>query len=79
MLRDEKMTDDAIIGGCLCGSAVWNENSGWPDKVFLAAGGLDNPEKFRPQVVVYASRSPSWAKTNESLPTFPEMPPSTES
>ncbi len=58
-----------------CGSMVYAENSGYPDMRFLRAGTLDDPEVFAPQVIVYASRAPSWDKLDESLPSFPEMPP----
>jgi hypothetical protein len=46
-----------------------------PDMVFLRASALDDPEIARPEMVVYASRAPSWDITDPALPHFPEMPP----
>jgi hypothetical protein len=58
-----------------CGSFMHATNTGFPGMIFLKAGTLDDPEIFNPQMVVYASRAPSWDKPDGSLPAFPEMPP----
>lgn len=58
-----------------CGSSVYSTNSGMEDLVVLRASSLDDPEKFTPQIVVYASRAPSWDAPDSNLPNFPEMPP----
>ncbi len=58
-----------------CGSAVYSKNSGMPGMVFPRASSLDDPEVFVPQMVVYASRAPSWDPVDASLPTFDTMPP----
>ena len=58
-----------------CGAAVYSLNSGMPGMVFVRASSLDDPAVFRPQIVVYASRAPSWDKPGAGLPTFDEMPP----
>jgi hypothetical protein len=42
--------------------------------IFLRASGLDDPEVFKPGVVVYASRAPSWDHMDANLPAFAEMP-----
>ena len=62
----------------VCGTTVFIENSAHPEMRFLRAGTLDDPEVFTPQVVVYASRAPSWDKPDDSLPAFAEMPPKEE-
>lgn len=57
-----------------CGSAVYSTNSAMPDMVFTRASSLDDPEIARPQMVVYASRAPSWDYVDPELPAFPTMP-----
>lgn len=58
----------------VCGAAIYSTNSAMPGMVFLRASSLDDPERIEPQMVVYASRAPSWDRI-EGLPTFPEMAP----
>lgn len=58
-----------------CGAPIYSTNSGMPDLVFLRASSLDDPEVFAPQMVVYASRAPSWDQIGGGLPTFAVMPP----
>ncbi|MBL4757946.1 MAG: GFA family protein [Rhizobiales bacterium] len=57
-----------------CGCAIYSTNSNHPDMVFLRASSLDDPEIARPQIVVYASRAPSWDLVDPALPSFAEMP-----
>lgn len=57
-----------------CGAAVYSTNAGMPDLVFPRASSLDDPEVAKPQMVVYASRAPSWDHVDPALPAFPEMP-----
>ena len=58
-----------------CGSAVLSRNSGVPNASFVRASSLDDLEAVTPAMIVYAARAPSWAHMDESLPSFPEMPP----
>jgi len=57
-----------------CGSAVYTTNNNTKGLMFLRASSLDDLEVAKPQVQVYASRIPSWALIDETLPAFPEMP-----
>ncbi len=57
-----------------CGSAVFSTNDAMP-MMFLRASSLDDPEIFKPQMLVYASRGASWDKPGAGLPSFPTMPP----
>lgn len=57
-----------------CGSAVYSLNAAMGEMIFIRASSLDDPEVFKPQVVVYASRAASWDHMDPSLPAFPEMP-----
>ena len=58
-----------------CGAPVYSRNSSMPGMIFLRASSLDDPEVAQPQMVVYASRGPSWDHVDPDLPTFPDMPP----
>ena len=58
-----------------CACDIYIENSGMPDLEFLRAGSLDNVELFKPELVVYACRSPSWDLMDSSLTAFERMPP----
>ena len=57
-----------------CGSAIYSTNSSMPDMVFPRASSLDDPEIAKPQIVVYASRAPSWDYVDPKLPSFATMP-----
>jgi hypothetical protein len=58
-----------------CGAPLYSTNEAMPGMVFVRASSLDDPEVFRPQVVVYTSRAPSWDPPATGLASFPEMPP----
>lgn len=57
-----------------CGCAIHSKNSAQPDMAFIRASSLDDPDIVTPQMVVYASRAPSWDHVDPSLPSFAEMP-----
>ena len=54
---------------------MYSTNSGLDGMAFVRVSSLDDPEIFTPQMVVYASRAPSWSIVDPSLPAFPGMPP----
>jgi hypothetical protein len=57
-----------------CGSPIYSKNAGMPGIVFPRASTLDDPEMAKPQMIVYASRAPSWDYLDPALPAFPAMP-----
>ena len=57
-----------------CGSPVYSKNAGVPGMVFPRVSSLDDPETVKPEIVVYASRAPSWDLVDPALQAFPEMP-----
>ena len=57
-----------------CGSPIYSKNSGVPGMVFVRASSLDDPQAFRPQMVVYTDRAASWDHMDPSLPRFAAMP-----
>jgi hypothetical protein len=58
-----------------CGCAVYSVNSAMTDTIFLPASSLDDPEIFKPDMVVYAKRAASWDHVDPALPSFETMPP----
>jgi hypothetical protein len=42
--------------------------------VFVRASSLDDLEIAKPQVIVFASRAPSWRHLDPELPAYAEMP-----
>jgi hypothetical protein len=57
-----------------CGASVYGESSGWPDVLTLLAGSLDDPELFRPGMIVYAEAAPCWDGMDPALPSYARMP-----
>ena len=43
--------------------------------MFVRASSLDDPEVFKPQMIVYTSRAPSWDHMDGDLTAFEQMPP----
>ena len=58
-----------------CGALVFSTNASSPQMIYLRASSLDDPEVFSPQMIVYASRAPSWDHMDDTLPSFETMPP----
>ena len=58
----------------VCGVWVYSRNSCMLDMLFPTAGSLDDPEIFKPEMVVFASRAPSWDYLDPDLPIMSEMP-----
>jgi len=61
-----------------CGAAVYSLNSGSTDLVFPRASSLDDPEVFKPQLIVYAAKAATWDRMDPNLPAFDAMPPKEE-
>ncbi|RHX89344.1 GFA family protein [Leptospira stimsonii] len=57
-----------------CGSPVYLTFEAMPELFTVHAGSLDDPSRFKPQVVTYASRGYSWDHLDPSLPKFEKMP-----
>jgi len=58
-----------------CGSFVVAKSTGHPDFFMVSAGSLDDPSRFAPQAVVYASRAQRWDGIDPNLARFPKLPP----
>lgn len=51
----------------ICGSPVFNRNSGYPGSLFFHAATLDEPAGFAPQKVVYRESAQPWDTVNPDL------------
>jgi len=58
-----------------CGSPVCMTFAAMPDIFTVHAASLDDPGRFRPQVVTYAVRGQAWDPIDPALPRFDRMPP----
>ena len=57
-----------------CGSPVMSRNSGFPDHAFLRPASLDDPNRFKPTLVVYTSMAPAWDDMDSELMAFETQP-----
>ncbi len=62
----------------ICGSRVFSTNAAMPDLAFISAASLDDPEIFKPSLVVFTAEAPSWDFVDPSLPAFEGMPDMTK-
>jgi hypothetical protein len=46
-----------------------------PDIFTIRAASLDEPARYKPQVVTYAARGYDWDRLDPDLPKFETMPP----
>lgn len=58
-----------------CGSQVFGKPAAMPGMIAIRAGTLDDISKYKPQVDIFTSHAVAWDVMDESLPKFPEMPP----
>lgn len=57
-----------------CGAPVYLTFAAMPGLIAFHAGSLDDPERFQPKVLTYASRANAWDVTDPKLQTFETMP-----
>lgn len=58
-----------------CGSPVYLTFAAMPALFTIHAASLDQPERFRPQLVTYAIRGHAWDHLDPALPACEKMPP----
>jgi hypothetical protein len=58
-----------------CGSPVYTTFSAMPDLFTVHAASLDDPSRFKPQVVMYGVRGYAWDHIDPTLTKFDKMPP----
>jgi len=59
-----------------CGSPLFLTFPQMPDIFVVRAGSLDAPERFRPQLAMWASAGQAWDSLDPALAKFAKMPPS---
>jgi hypothetical protein len=57
-----------------CGSPVYLTFSMMPDLFTIHAASLDDPGRFKPDAVTYASRAWAWDTLDPAVPSFAQMP-----
>ncbi|GAA5161619.1 GFA family protein [Viridibacterium curvum] len=57
-----------------CGSPVYMTFAAMPDIFTVHAASLDDPSRFKPQVIAYTVRGQAWDKLDPALPRFEKMP-----
>jgi hypothetical protein len=45
-----------------------------PEFFFIRAASLDDPSRYKPQMVVWAKSGCAWDRTDPALPRFEKMP-----
>ncbi len=58
-----------------CGSPVYLTFKAMPDLFTVHAASLDDPGRYKPQVVTYGVRGHAWDCLDPTLPKFDRMPP----
>ena len=58
-----------------CGSPVYLKFAAMPDLFTVHATSLDDPARYKPQIVTYGVRGHAWDRVDETLPKFDRMPP----
>lgn len=57
-----------------CGSPVYLTFAAMPDLFTVHAASLDDPGRYKPQMVTYTARGYVWDKVDPDLPRFEKMP-----
>jgi hypothetical protein len=58
-----------------CGSPVYIMFAAMPDVFTVHAASLDDPARYKPQIVTYRARGHAWDHVDPTLPVFELMPP----
>jgi hypothetical protein len=59
----------------MCGSPVYMTFAAAPDVFTVHAASLDDPSRYKPQMVTYVLRGHAWDYIDPTLPRFDRMPP----
>ena len=59
----------------VCGSPVFMTFVAMPDVFTIRAASLDEPGRYRPQMVLYTLSGHAWDHLDPGLPKFERMPP----
>jgi len=59
----------------VCGTPVYLTFAAMPDLFTVHAASLDDPGRYKPQMVTYGVRGRAWDHVDPALPKFDRMPP----
>lgn len=59
-----------------CGAPVYLTFPEMPEVFVASAASLDDPGRYRPQIVTWASAGQPWDRSDPAVPRFDRMPPS---
>ena len=59
-----------------CGSPVYMTMPAMPDVFVIRAASLDQPERYRPDMVTWTDAAQPWDHVDPASTKFPRMPPS---
>ena len=59
----------------VCGSPVYMSFPDAPDIFIVKPASLDEPERYRPQMITWAAAAQSWDRVDPALQAFDRMPP----
>ena len=58
----------------VCGTPVYLRFAAMPELIAVAAGSLDEPERFVPQALTYGVRGLAWDDVDPGVQAFERMP-----
>ena len=58
-----------------CGSPVYLTSVAMPDLFTVHAASLDDPNRYKPQMVFYGVSGHAWDRLDPALPKFDRLPP----
>ena len=58
----------------VCGSPVYMTFAARPERFTVHAASLDEPGRYKPQLVTYTVSGHAWDRTDPALPKFDKMP-----
>ena len=59
-----------------CGNPVYLTLPDMPEIFVASAGSLDDPGRYRPDIVMWTSAGHAWDQLDPAVPKFDKMPPS---
>ena len=57
-----------------CGARLFGKTSGMPQFLFVTAGTLDDPSRFKPAMDIFTASAQPWDHMNPALAKFPKSP-----
>lgn len=57
----------------VCGSPVYTTFPEMPDFIGVRAGSLDEPDRYRPQMILWTAAGHRWDPLDQTLPKFERM------